>query len=74
MPEWITYLQELLQTPVAIGALGGALSAARTDYDAFRTWDEWSDVAGYSWKLAAFRWFQGAVVGVVTALGITAVL
>jgi hypothetical protein len=74
MFEGITYLEGLLRTPVAIGAIGGALSAARTDYQAFRTWDEWSDVATYSWTLAAFRWFQGAVVGVVTALGITALL
>lgn len=72
--EWLTYLNELLHTPAGIGAIGGVLSAARVDYAAFRSWDEWTDVVSYSWRLASWRWFQGALIGALGVLGFDAVL
>ncbi len=52
------------------GAVAGALSAAWIDFAAFRSWKSFDDVWHYDWRLAAFRWLQGAVVGAVTALGV----
>lgn len=61
--EWIHY-------PAVQGAIGGLLSAAAVDFAAFRSWKSWHDIAEYSWGTAAFRWFQGAVIGAATAVGI----
>lgn len=56
------------------GALAGILTAARVDYDAFTTWHSFKDAEGYSWGIAAWRWFQGAVIGGVTAAGLGGLL
>lgn len=55
------------------GALSGATSAASVDFAAFRTWKTWQDGIKYDWTTATFRWFQGAVVGAATGLGIGAI-
>lgn len=63
-------LTTILHSAWAHGALTGALSAAAVDYHAFTTWHSFKDVEGYSWGIATFRWFQGAVIGTVAGLGI----
>lgn len=59
-----------LQNRIVAGAIAGALSAALVDFNAFRAWKQWSDVATYQWSTAAFRWMQGAITGAVAAAGI----
>lgn len=56
---------------IAIGAAGGALTAARVDYSSFKGWKSFSDAYRYEWNLAAWRWLQGAIVGAITAGGLT---
>ena len=62
--------QTILASPFVQGALSGLLAAALVDFGAFREWKSFDDFRVYGWRLAAWRWFQGAVVGVVTAAGI----
>ena len=52
------------------GALTGVLAAAAVDVQAFRAWRSLDDAVAYDWRLAAFRWSQGAVLGVLSALGL----
>ena len=61
---------EWLQHPIVKGAIAGMVTAAAVDFAAFRSWKSWQDALTYSWSLAAWRWFQGAVIGAVTAAGI----
>ena len=56
------------------GAVGGALTAARIDYLAFKSWKSFKDFYSYDWGTAAWRWFQGAAIGAVTAGGINGLL
>lgn len=72
--QYLTMAHALLHSPVGIGAVAGLLAAARIDYEAFQTWDEWRDFQTYSWSLASFRWVKGAVIGAVSAYGFAAVL
>jgi hypothetical protein len=67
-------LAYLLALPVVKGALAGALAAAVVDFQAFRAWQSWHDIVDYRWSTASFRWLQGAIVGAVTALGLTPTL
>ncbi len=62
--------QFLAMHPVAMLALGGLLSAARVDYEAFRSWKRVDDALSYDWGVALWRWFQGAVIAAVAAAGI----
>ena len=59
----------LIHTPAVVGAVTGLMTAAWADYVAFRSWKSWHDIVTYSWSLATFRWFQGAVVGALTGAG-----
>lgn len=52
-----------------MGAVSGVIAAAAVDYGAFRSWKSVQDALAYNWKLAAWRWCQGAVAGVITAAG-----
>jgi hypothetical protein len=52
------------------GALAGAVAAARVDIVAFKSWKSYDDAMKYSWDLAVWRWFQGAVLGALTGAGI----
>ena len=63
-------MTEFLHHPITQGILTGALGAAAADFAAFRTWKTWHEAIVYSWGTASFRWFQGAVVGLVSSLGL----
>jgi len=63
---WLSY-------PLVAGALSGLGAALLVDYANFRSWQTWSDAKTYSWGTASMRWLQGAVGGLVTALGIQGV-
>jgi hypothetical protein len=62
-------LMTILRSRAIQGALTGALSAAGIDFQAFRAWKSFDEARHYSWGLAAWRWFQGAVVGAITGAG-----
>ena len=57
--------------PFVRAAIAGALAAAAVDLAAFRAWHSFNEVLTYDWKLAAFRWAQGALVGAISAFGFT---
>lgn len=66
------WLSTAFTSRIGAGALAGLLSAAAVDYAAFRSWDDWQDFTSYRWGLASFRWTQGAIIGALTALGVSA--
>jgi hypothetical protein len=61
---------DFLANPYVAGALTGLLTAAHVDFAAFQKWKSFDEAAAYGWKLAFWRWFQGALVGLVAAGGI----
>lgn len=63
-------LQSWIALPVVKGALAGWASAALVDLAAFRSWKSFHDAAVYDWQTAAWRWFQGAVVGALSSAGL----
>lgn len=52
------------------GALTGFVSAAAVDYHAFMKFQNIHEAASYGWGLAAWRWLQGIVGGLVTTAGL----
>lgn len=54
-------------------AVAGVVTSAAMDFAAFRSWKKWQDAITYDWGLASFRWFQGALWGLLTAAGFAAV-
>jgi hypothetical protein len=66
-------VQEFLRQPLVQSAIAGLVSAAAVDIAAFRSWQSWNDAAQYSWTTASFRWFQGALLGVLTGIGLGAI-
>jgi len=56
--------------PIVQGAIAGLLTAAAVDIQAFRAWTSYEEARRYNYKLAIFRWAQGAFLGAVTAAGI----
>lgn len=70
----MTVVHQVLSFPSIRGALSGAVAAAVVDLHAFLTWKKFSDVTGYDWSTAAFRWVQGAVTGALTGAGLGAML
>lgn len=65
---------EWLSNPIVQGAIAGAIAAASVDLSAFRAWKRWHDILTYDWRVATFRWFQGAVLGAFAAAGFGALL
>lgn len=63
-------MQEFFTHPLVAGAITGWVSAAAVDFAAFKSWQSFDDARKYSWSVAAWRWFQGAVVGLVAAAGL----
>ncbi len=70
----MNYLTIIGHSPYAHAALVGALTAASTDFQAFRSWKSFHDAEQYNWSVAAFRWLQGAGLGLITAVGIGGLL
>lgn len=64
----MTFL-DFLHNHIVQGAISGVTAAAVVDFAAFRNWKSFHDAATYDWGTAAWRWFQGAVVGAATAAG-----
>lgn len=67
-------MPEVLASPIVKGALAGLLGAAAVDFSAFRSWRTLDSALKYDWKVAGWRWLQGAVVGAVGATGYGAVV
>lgn len=61
---------EYLSNPYIAGMLSGIATAAVVDFHAFKSWQTWHELASYDWSTAGFRLFQGAITGLLTALGI----
>lgn len=55
-------------------ALQGVVVAAAVDFAAFKKWQSFDEAKSYAWGLAAWRWFQGAVIGVMAYYGVSAVI
>lgn len=66
----VELLQAVLSNRYVAGAVSGALSAAIIDIQAFRSWKNVQEALAYDWGVAIWRWFQGAVLGVVGAAGL----
>lgn len=60
---------EMFAHPLVAGMFTGILSAAAVDIAAFRSWKSHEEAMSYDWRVATWRWFQGAVVGVLSAAG-----
>ncbi|MCR4300865.1 MAG: hypothetical protein NUV51_04580 [Sulfuricaulis sp.] len=54
-----------IASPLTKAAVAGLIASALLDFQAFRAWKSWHDFAVYQWGTALFRWFQGAVIGLV---------
>lgn len=65
-------LTEFMHLPIVAGAVSGILGAAAADFAAFRSWKNVHDAASYDWQTAAWRWFQGAVIGAAGGAGLGA--
>lgn len=68
--DWWALAQEALHSAIGRGALSGLAAAAAADFAAFRAWKSFDDALNYQWRVALFRWCQGAVVGAATAAGL----
>jgi len=55
---------------VVSAVLAGILVATLADRKAFASFKSFDDAASYNWKLTAWRAFQGAVIGLGSAVGI----
>ncbi len=60
----------VIASPVFKGIVSGVLAAAVVDFHAFNGFKSFTDFTEYDWKIAAFRWFQGAVAGAVSGYGL----
>lgn len=50
-----------------VGGMSGLIPAAAIDYQAFKKFQSFHDLAEYGWSLAIFRWFQGFLMGGLAA-------
>lgn len=67
-------LHGLAAHPIGRGVITGLLGAMLIDYGAFKSWKSSQDALSYDWRLAAWRWLQGAVTGAVAGAGLEAAL
>lgn len=67
-------MMDFLQQPLVKAAIEGALVGGAADIVAFRGFKSLHEAMAYSWGIAGWRWFQGAVVGVGTYYGLSAFL
>lgn len=66
--------QAILGNKLFAGVLAGVTSAAVVDFAAFKSWKSWQEATEYNWSVAAWRWFQGAVGGLLAAAGLDAIV
>lgn len=66
-------MHTVITNPIVQGAITGAIAAAAVDIAAFRAWKSFRDFVTYDWGIAAFRWFQGAVIGAIMATGVSSI-
>lgn len=52
------------------GMCSGAIGAARADFHAYTTMRTPDEFRAYNWRVARFRWMQGAILGFVSGLGL----
>jgi methyl coenzyme M reductase beta subunit len=64
-------MQALITNKYVAGAIAGLVAAAIIDIQAFRAWQSVQDAIAYDWRLAAWRWLQGAVSGALMAAGLS---
>ncbi len=64
----------MMNNAIVVGAVAGFLAAARVDFAAFKAFKSIDDVYAYDWKIAAFRWAQGAAIGALSGLGFNVVI
>lgn len=65
---------EVVKHPVVHAGITGLITAAASDLQAFRSWKSFDDAQQYNWKIAAWRWFQGTVLGALTGIGLTGLM
>jgi len=65
-------MQELLANTYVSMMIAGALAGAATDISAFRSWKSFEEARAYDWRIASWRWFQGAGMGLIAAAGLGA--
>jgi hypothetical protein len=63
-------LSEWLRHPLVRGAVTGLVAAAAVDYIAFRKFKTLTEFKQYDWSVAAWRWLQGTLGGLVTGAGL----
>lgn len=63
----------MLENRLVAGAMTGLMAAAVVDIGAFRSWKTVDEAIAYDWRTALWRWFQGAVVGMLAAAGLDAI-
>lgn len=66
--EWFEWV------PILKAAGAGMFVAATQDIQSFRSWKSYEEARAYNWKLAAWRWAQGAVFGVLAYYGLGRVI
>lgn len=64
-------MHDFLHNSFVRSAIAGLVAAAIVDVHAFMKFQDVREFAKYSWGIAAFRWVQGAVGGLITAAGIS---
>lgn len=65
MSQWLSIM---LHNPIVLAALGGWATAATVDWQAFKKFQSWHDLAEFGWGTATFRWVQGIVLGAAPAI------
>lgn len=67
-------LNVFAHSTIGRGAITGLVTAAGVDLHAFASWKSAQEAATYNWRVAGWRWFQGAVSGAVVAAGYGALI
>lgn len=60
-------ISAFLADPIVKAAIAGIVTAGAVDWQAFRSWKSAKEATTYDWATAGWRWFQGAIVGIITA-------